>query len=126
MGIFPGVQFAITVMIIIIITVVTTITTLTTIKTIRTFINNVQWCNSSSRVIEYACAKRPSQIACTVTTVQVTCMQMALHAHENLCTVLIPLHKNDLNLPISHMDHKNNHYHSIFNFQHSSSKFLEP
>ena len=32
---------------------------------------------------------RPSQIACTITTVHVTCMQLALHVHENACTVLI-------------------------------------
>ena len=30
---------------------------------------------------------RPSQIACVVTAVHVTCMQTALRGHENLCTV---------------------------------------
>ena len=30
-----------------------------------------------------------SQIACTVMTMHITCMQTALHAHKNLCTVLI-------------------------------------
>ena len=34
---------------------------------------------------------RPSQIACTVTTLHITCMQTVLHAHKNLCTLLIPL-----------------------------------
>ena len=29
----------------------------------------------------------------------------ALRVHENSCTVLIPLCKNNLNLPISHTDH---------------------
>ena len=43
---------------------------------------------------------RPSQIACMVTTVHVTCMETVLHVHENLCTVLIPLCKNNLNLTI--------------------------
>ena len=41
---------------------------------------------------------RPSQIACTVKTVRVTCTQKKLHAHENSCTVLISLCKNNLNL----------------------------
>ena len=40
---------------------------------------------------------RPSQIVCTVTKVYVTCMQTALRVHENLCTVLIPLCKSNLN-----------------------------
>ena len=31
-------------------------------------------------------------------TVHVTCMQTALRVHKNLCTVLIPLCKNNLNL----------------------------
>ena len=30
----------------------------------------------------------------------VTCMQTALHMHENLCTILIPLCKNNLDLPM--------------------------
>ena len=42
----------------------------------------------------------PSQIACIVTTVYVTCTQNALHIHEHLCRVLIPPCKNNLNLPI--------------------------
>ena len=42
---------------------------------------------------------RPSQTACTVTTIYVTCMQMMLHMYRNLCTALIPpLCKNNLNL----------------------------
>ena len=48
---------------------------------------------------------RPSQIACKVITVYVTCTQTALCVHENSCTVLIPLRKNNLYLPISHTDH---------------------
>ena len=52
---------------------------------------------------------RPSQIACTVTTATVTvtvkCTQAALRGHKNSCTVLIPLCKNNFNLPISHTDH---------------------
>ena len=43
---------------------------------------------------------RPSQIACTVRTMYVTCMQKALHVHQNLCTVLILLCKNNSNLPL--------------------------
>ena len=45
---------------------------------------------------------RLSQTVCTVTTVYVTCTQMALWMDENLCTVLIPLCKNNFesaNLP---------------------------
>ena len=49
---------------------------------------------------------------------------------ENLCTILIPVCKHNLNLPISHTDQyafKNkNHYHSSFNFQHSSPESLQP
>ena len=69
---------------------------------------------------------RSSQIACTVITLHTMCTQMGFCVIENLCTVLlIPLCKNNLNLPISHTDHyalrkKNNHYHSVFNFYHSS------
>ena len=48
---------------------------------------------------------RPSQTACTVTTVHVTFTQMVLHVHKNSCTVLVPLCKNNLNLPISDKDH---------------------
>ena len=48
---------------------------------------------------------RPSQIACTVTTVHITCTQRALRVHENVFTVLITLCKNNLNLPISLKDH---------------------
>ena len=35
----------------------------------------------------------------------VTCMQMVLCIHKNLCTVSISPCKNNLNLPISHTDH---------------------
>ena len=38
------------------------------------------------------------QIKSSQTTAQVTCTQTALRVHENLCTVLIPLRKNTLNL----------------------------
>ena len=48
---------------------------------------------------------RPSQSACTVMTVHITCTVTALRVHENSCTVLIPRCKNNLNLPISHTDH---------------------
>ena len=74
---------------------------------------------------------KPSQIVCIATTVHVMCMQAALCVHKNLCMVLIPLCKNNLNLPISHTVHKvfqenkNNHYHSVFNFQHSSLESLQ-
>ena len=43
---------------------------------------------------------RPSQIACTVTTMHVTCMQTTLHVDENFCTLLIPISKNNLNMPM--------------------------
>ena len=43
---------------------------------------------------------RPSQIACTVKTLHVTRTQTALHVHKSLCTILIPLCKSNLNLPI--------------------------
>ena len=43
---------------------------------------------------------RPSQIVCTVTTMNVTCTQAALRVHENPCTVLILLCWNYLNLPV--------------------------
>ena len=48
---------------------------------------------------------RPSQNACTITTMHVTCTQTALRRHEKSCTVVIPLFKNNLNLPVSHADH---------------------
>ena len=48
---------------------------------------------------------RPSQIACTFTTMHKTCMQTALHVHGNLCMLLIRLCKNNLNLPSSHAEH---------------------
>ena len=48
---------------------------------------------------------RPSQIGCTVTTMHVTYRQTALGVHENSCTLLIPLCKNNLNLPIHHKDY---------------------
>ena len=41
---------------------------------------------------------RPSQIACTVTTVHVTCLQTALNMHKDLCILLIPLCKSNFNL----------------------------
>ena len=41
---------------------------------------------------------RPSQIACTVTTVYATCTQTALHVHKSSCTILIPLYEINLNL----------------------------
>ena len=47
----------------------------------------------------------PSQIACTVMTVHIACMQTVLHMHTNSCLVLIPLCKDHLNLPISLADH---------------------
>ena len=43
---------------------------------------------------------RSSQIAWIVTTVYAMYTQTALHIHENSCTVLIPLCKNNLNLPM--------------------------
>ena len=52
----------------------------------------------------YCFLSRPSQIACTVTTVYIMFMQMALHVHKNLCTVLIPQCRNNLNLSISCLD----------------------
>ena len=42
----------------------------------------------------------PLEIASTVKTVYVTCTQMALHVHKFLCMILIPLCKNNLNLPM--------------------------
>ena len=42
----------------------------------------------------------PLQILCTVTTVHVMCTQIASYMHKNLCTLLIPLCKNNLNLPM--------------------------
>ena len=119
---------------------------------------------------------RPSQVACTVTTMNVTCMQATLCVHEIhapywfpyikitwicqfvclfLCPVLgwfyhvlLPvtaincdncqLSTGDINLSqlrtTSHpptqtimiQENKNNHYHSIFNIQHSSPKSLQP
>ena len=47
---------------------------------------------------------RPSQIVCTVTMVYVKCTQTMLHLHDNSCMLLIPLCKNNLNLPVSHTD----------------------
>ena len=43
---------------------------------------------------------RPLQISCMVMTGHITWMQMTLHGHENLSTVLITLFKNNLNLPM--------------------------
>ena len=40
---------------------------------------------------------RNSQITWTVVTVHVTCTQTALRVHENPCTALIPLYKNNFN-----------------------------
>ena len=47
--------------------------------------------------IEY---KRLSQIACTVMIMHITSTQAVLHVHKNLCMLLIPLCRNDLNLPM--------------------------
>ena len=47
-------------------------------------------------------APRSSQIACTVMTVHIAFTQMALCVPENLCMVLIPLCKNNLNLHLPH------------------------
>ena len=44
---------------------------------------------------------RPSQIACTVKTVHLASTETALRLHENSCAVLIPLSKDNLNLPLS-------------------------
>ena len=43
---------------------------------------------------------RPSQIVCMVLMLHVTCTQTALHLHKISCMVLIPLCKNNLNLPM--------------------------
>ena len=43
---------------------------------------------------------KPSQIVCMVASVHVTCTQMALHMQKNVCMLLIPLCKNNLNLPM--------------------------
>ena len=43
--------------------------------------------------------------AFTVVTKLETCTQTTLCINENLCTVLIPLSKNNLNLLISHTSH---------------------
>ena len=48
---------------------------------------------------------RSSQSACTVKSMHVACTQKAFCVHENSCTVLIPLCKNNLNLLISYTDH---------------------
>ena len=50
--------------------------------------------SSSPRTVK----SRPSKIACMVTTMHVACMQTVLHIHKNLCKVLIPPFKNNLNL----------------------------
>ena len=42
----------------------------------------------------------PLQILCTVTTIRVISTQIAFHVHKNLCTLFIPLCKNNLNLPM--------------------------
>ena len=47
-------------------------------------------------------APRSSQIACTLTTVHIAFTQTALRVPENLCMVLIPLCKNNLNLHLPH------------------------
>ena len=49
--------------------------------------------NFLKRINKDSSFSRPSQIACTVTTVHVTCMQTALHVNESLCTVLKGLDK---------------------------------
>ena len=38
--------------------------------------------------------------SCMVTTVHITCTQTTLHVHKSLCTILIPLCKNNLKLPM--------------------------
>ena len=53
----------------------------------------------------FSLATRPSQIACMVVTMHIMCGQSMLHVRKNLCTVLIPLSKNNLNLPLLHTDH---------------------
>ena len=53
----------------------------------------------------YTNSDRPSQTACTVTILHITYTQTAFHVHENSCTVLVPLCKNNLNLPTPHTDH---------------------
>ena len=47
---------------------------------------------------------KPSQIACTVTTVYIMCMQTTLHVHKNLGTVLIENTTENYLLP-AHTDH---------------------
>ena len=39
-------------------------------------------------------------IVCAVAIMYIMCMQLALHIPKNPCTILIPLCKNNLNLPI--------------------------
>ena len=70
--------------------------------------------------------------AFTVVTKLETCTQTTLCINENLCTVLIPLSKNNFesaNLPhkpLCFTKNKNNLYHSVFNFYHSSPESLQP
>ena len=49
---------------------------------------------------------RPSQIACTVTTVHITCTQTALRVHKNSCTLFISLFKNRLNPIFANTPHR--------------------
>ena len=53
----------------------------------------------STAVVMRISIYRPSQIACTVTTMHVMCIETALHVHENLCTVLIDA---VVSIPYSH------------------------
>ena len=78
---------------------------------------------SGSKVVK----DRLSQFACTVTTMHIMCTQRALHVHENLCMVLIPLCKNDLNLSISHTDHYalKQALPQRLNFQHNSTAIVQ-
>ena len=62
-------------------------------------------CKSDKYNIILCTVYRPSQIGYTVTTVHVMCMQKTLRINKNLCMVLVPLYKNNLNLAISHTDH---------------------
>ena len=54
---------------------------------------SLNWCKydiaNNEGVQVDSVTSRSSQIACTITTVHVTCTPTALHMHENLCTILI-------------------------------------
>ena len=72
---------------------------------------------------------RLSQIACSVTTMPVTCTQTVFSMHEISCRVLIENKIKNYLFP-AHIHHyalkKKNHYHCNFNFRHSSPKTLQP